>query len=843
MRRALVCVLAVVPFVPGCSCDDLFNEPDGGSFGGGSAGTQGRVSGTVTPFRGADSVKRPAPVEGSLKAAALAAVNAGRATAPPTPRTFLDRALTSPPRFGTSGRLLGVREPPRFIESELIVRMHEKLPAHEVLKRVAVPGLVASHAGFASDYLHLLRFRRDDGRPLTSSETRELVGPVARLRDVRFVELNHVRHPLAVPNDTLYSSMWHLVPINMPAAWDLEKGSTVAVTVAVVDTGITSHPDLDARVLPGADFIEDPDRAMDGDGRDSNATDPGRDLPNGQSSWHGTHCAGTIGAVTDNGAGIAGVNWNARIVPVRVLGKGGGTDFDIAAGLAWAAGVAVPGMPANANPAQVVSVSLGGQGQPSQTYQDAINSGAARNAIYVIAAGNDAVDAQDFTPCNQTGVLCIGATRFNGTRASYSNFGARIDVMAPGGEVSEDANGDGNPDGVLSTLKNDATGAPTYTFEQGTSMATPHVAGIVSLMKARNMGLTFAQAKQILTETANPASRCNEGCGAGLVNVHAALLRVSGMQPTGPARLSLSATDLFFTSAATSQTVSVSNLGGMPLNVTFTAGGANGSRLTVQGGGSRMVPAGQSASVQLSADLQGLPDGMTSAATIAVSSNGGSANIGVKLRPGGASGRPVAVALVHQVNGEWKVAGVSEATAVNAFSYTVSAPAGTYFLFAAQDANGNNQFEDGEPVGLWPNTDSPKSIVVTDGANLMGRNFVVAPQVNLSGDEARVIGTACTGDPMCGANGVCATGFPQGYCTQDCARTACPAGAKCLSGETVSICLDTCTGPRRGQSTCRANYVCEDDGSGAGVCIPACATIQDFCEAPQACNQASGYCE
>jgi serine protease len=154
----------------------------------------------------------------------------------------------------------------------------------------------------------------------------------------------------------------------------------------------------------------------------------------------------------------------------------------------------------------------------------------------------------------------------------------------------------------------------------------------------------------------------------------------------------------------------------------------------------------------------------------------------------------------------------------------------------------SSDLEDSEPIGLWPNTDSPKTIDVADGANLMGKNFVVAPQVNLSGEEARVIGTACTADSACGANGICGTGFPGGYCTKDCAKSACPAGSKCLSGEALSICLDTCTGPRAGQSTCRANYVCDDDGSGTGVCIPNCNSIMDFCDATQTCGT-NGYCQ
>src|SRR5439155_7037218 len=146
-------------------------------------------------------------------------------------------------------------------------------------------------------------------------------------------------------------------------------------------------------------------------------------------------------------------------------------------------------------------------------------------------------------------------------------YGARVDLMAPGGEVAEDSNGDGYPDGVLSTVKDDSNGMPAYKFMNGTSMATPHVAGIVSLLKSRIPSVTFAQAKQALTATANKDSQCSEGCGAGLVNVAAALQQLTGVGPTGPARLSLGTAELFFSPAQTQQVLQVTNTGGQTLDV------------------------------------------------------------------------------------------------------------------------------------------------------------------------------------------------------------------------------------------------------------------------------------
>ncbi|MFN7135528.1 MAG: S8 family serine peptidase, partial [Myxococcales bacterium] len=339
-------------------------------------------------------------------------------------------------------------------------------------------------------------------------------------------EVNWLEQALAVPRDSLYKYQWHYPQMQLPAAWDVTKGKE-SVIVAVVDTGIVQHADLGARVLAGFDMISDPAIAGDGDGRDDNPRDEGKDLPQGASSWHGTHVAGTIGALTDNNAGVAGVDWNCRIVPVRALGRGGGTGADIAAAMAWAVGVPVQGVKANASPAQVVNLSLGGDGPASQVYQDAIDEGNKRGAIFVIAAGNENENTSNKRPANQKNVLTVGAVGFTGSKASYSNFGAEVDVVAPGGEMAQDADGDGQPDGVLSTHA-DQKGATNFGYEQGTSMATPHVAGLVALMKSVNTALDHAKAEQILKETAVGAFKCSQGCGSGLVNATSGARTSSG---------------------------------------------------------------------------------------------------------------------------------------------------------------------------------------------------------------------------------------------------------------------------------------------------------------------------
>lgn len=800
----------------------------------------GTVNGSVRVFQGAQS-SRGSPMNAALKQQVLSKV---RVTADPhgsgaaAAAAKLVVAKPARPRLLVGGTVHGQHMPQVIRPGEVIVRFHEQLSAEEAVRRLRVQGLELTHGGFASEYLHLAKFRAARGRELSEGETRELVAKLAARPGVKFTEPNGVRHALVVPNDNLYPAMWHLPPINMPAAWDIERGLTNAVTVAVIDTGVFNHPDLSSRLLPGFDMVSDTAMALDGDGRDGDATDPGGDLPNGRSSWHGTHCAGTIGAHTDNGSGIAGVNWNARLVPVRVLGKGGGTDFDISAGMNWASGGTVPGVAANANPAPVVSMSLGGQGGPLQSYQDIIDAAAGRNSIFVIAAGNDNIDASSFTPCNQTGVLCIGATRFNGKRASYSNFGQRIDLMAPGGEVAEDSNGDGYPDGVLSTAKDDSDGTAAYAFENGTSMACPHVAGIVSLMKAKVPTLTFTQARNALVQTANTSSQCSEGCGAGLVDVVAALRQVSGTMATGPARLSLGAAELFFTPAQTQGQLQVSNTGGMPLDVTLAVGGAEAGRITLGATSFTLAP-GATRTVTVDANLGGLTAGTSTSALLRVSSNGGDASVNLKLRVHSAATRPAVIALVYQdTAGEWQIGGTVDAMP-EAFTYSVKAVPGRYYVFGVQDANGNGMFEDNEPVGLYPNNDSPKELTLIESQVIDNITFALAPQTDLTDTQATIIGTPCTADAAC-APGVCGTGFPGGYCTQDCARAACPLGARCVAGATVSVCLASCPGVRAGRSDCRAGYVCEDDGTGSGVCIPACA-IDDDC-APSTCNTATGYC-
>ncbi len=814
----LVAVLTLAVAGSGCT-----GGGGGGAGGGGGDGTTGRVSGKISVFQGSSAAAPPL---------SLAGVLAHRKPAPVRiPEELLCRDDQG---LSTSSRPAAVTE---WIPGAIIVRLDETATAAQALRKLQLPGVRIKHGGFASEYLHLLRVSELSGAPLTLGRTIELAAQLKKLPGVRFTEVDQWQHAFAVPNDKLYAAQWHYTALNLPAAWDVTTGSA-AIVVADIDTGIVPHPDLDPRVILGIDMISDPTNAGDGDGRDDNPLDMGGDGPNGGSTWHGSHTAGTIGAATNNDYGVAGVDWKAKLLPVRVLGVKGGDIFDIAAGMTWATGGAVPGSRQNTTPAVVVNMSLGGTSDASPTYQDAIDQGNNRGAVFVIAAGNSNEDAQRTIPCIQQGVICVGATRFSGTRASYSNFGAAVTVMAPGGEVSEDANGDTYPDGVLSTYR-DKDNMPIFYFNQGTSMATPHVTGIVALMKSVNGTVTSAQAKQFLVTTASAASKCNEGCGAGMVNAQAAVLAAKGTPPTGPAKLSCGTTELQFSRLAPTVTLGISNLGAQPLTVNATLTGADAAALSFPKGAGLTLAAGQSGGLDVTANLTGLTDG-THVAEVDLTSNGGNLNVNVKIKVGGATGKPASVGLAYQNGaGAWKVAGEASATPESGYAYSIDAPPGKYYVVGLIDENGNNMFEDAEPFGFYPTNDSPKQVEVIAGQALTQIDFPVVPHKPVN-DNSTTIGIACTN--MCPNNGVCVTAWPGGYCSKNCATDACPLGSSCIDSGTAKFCLAICTGPGAGQSNCRSGYVCYDDGTGKGSCLPACTTNAD-CGTNGSCNLATGYCQ
>ncbi|ASK95703.1 S8 family serine peptidase [Xanthomonas campestris pv. merremiae] len=415
-------------------------------------------------------------------------------------------------------------------------------------------------------------------RALDRAEAETLMRQLAADPNVQSVEVDQMLYPTLPPNDSRLSEQWAFgttnAGLNIRPAWDKATGANVVV--AVIDTGIVSHPDLDANILPGYDFISDATAARDGNGRDNNPADEGdRNSTSGcatsNSSWHGTHVAGTVAAVTNNTTGVAGTAFNAKVVPVRVLGRCGGSLSDIADAIIWASGGTVSGVPANPNAAEVINMSLGGGGTCSSTMQSAINGAVSRGTTVVVAAGNSAANVSGSLPANCANVIAVAATTSAGAKASYSNYGSGIDVSAPGS-------------GILSTLNSGTTtpGNASYASYNGTSMAAPHVAGVVALVQSvAPTTLTPAAVETLLKNTARALpGACSGGCGAGIVDadaaVTAAIAGSSGGGGGGTGNTLTNGTPVTGLGAAT----------GAELNYTITVPAGSGTLTVTTSGGS-----------------------------------------------------------------------------------------------------------------------------------------------------------------------------------------------------------------------------------------------------------------
>ncbi|MBB1416297.1 S8 family serine peptidase [Pseudoalteromonas sp. SG44-1] len=435
----------------------------------------------------------------------------------------------------------------------------------------------------ALDNHHVMRANKK----LSADEAQQYMQEVMASGNVEYIEIDQMLKPFATPNDPRYDDQWHYYEqaggLNLPTAWDTATGS--GVTVAVLDTGYRPHIDLNANILPGYDMISDTFVANDGGARDSDARDPGDAVSAGEcgnnnsaqgSSWHGTHVAGTVAAVTNNGEGVAGVAYDAKVVPVRVLGKCGGLTSDIADGIIWASGGSVSGVPANANPADVINMSLGGSGSCSSTTQNAINQARNNGTVIVIAAGNDNDNANNYNPGNCNGVVNVASVGRNGGRAYYSNYGTSIDVAAPGGAQSF-AN---DSEGVLST-HNSGSSSPSsdsYHYSQGTSMAAPHVAGVAALIKQAKPTATPDEIESILkSSTRSFPATCNN-CGTGIVDAAAAVAAASGgtTPPVGGSELLDGQAQTGLSGAASSDTFYTMTVPSGATNVTFTMSGGTG---------------------------------------------------------------------------------------------------------------------------------------------------------------------------------------------------------------------------------------------------------------------------
>lgn len=448
------------------------------------------------------------------------------------------------------------------------------------LKRVLGQARAASERARAlGQRTHLV----DYGRTLGADEAERIARRLAQRPEVEWVVPNQRERRLSVPQDPLFaatvmsSGQWWLFPAGgsnsndiehrrrgvpgVQSAWQGTLGGTRPV-VAVLDTGVTVHEDLGGALLPGRDFVSTVEYANDGDGWDDDPSDPGdwvseadrqarpglfADCEAQDSSWHGTIIAGLLAADTDNGLGVAAINWRGRVLPVRVAGKCGAEVADIIDGMRWAAGLPVLDdagreLPLNPNPARIINISFGSQSACNTAYQEAIDELASLGAVVVAAAGNEHGSVS--RPANCRRVVGVAALNRDGFKASYSNFGTQLTVATVGGDPRL-IGGWGfelGDDGLL-TVSNDGLRGPgtgRYGRDAGTSFAAPVVAGVIGLMLDRNPRLSVSQLIAGLRLSARPhvvsptlpscspqtPGRCicsTTTCGAGILDAATAL--------------------------------------------------------------------------------------------------------------------------------------------------------------------------------------------------------------------------------------------------------------------------------------------------------------------------------
>ncbi len=440
---------------------------------------------------------------------------------------------------------------------QLIIQFRDNpVRSQSVRRNHAVPGILLPDGRSVK----FLRPFGDDAmvvqlpEAVSLDEAQQIAAQLAKQAGIASVEPDRKFYPAeTTPNDPEYPAgadpvhdpgQWHLFEatagIGMPTAWDLSTGSA-SIVVAVLDTGIITHRDLSAaRLLPGYDFFSN--TALDNDGtpgRDSDPSDPGDATIDGEcgageigedSSWHGLSVAGVITATANNSTDIAGIDFNARLLPIRVLGKCGGDLSDVADAVRWAAGLPVAGVPNNPTPADVINLSLSGDGLCTAVEQSAIDAAVAAGAVVVAAAGNAAANVANVSPANCNNVIAVGAIARDGKIAAYTNIGLNVDLAAPGGDDPDPPDLVNNPPNGVLTLSNfglTTAGADAVAVIQGTSFSAAQVSAVSSLMLSRNGTLTPALLTDILKATARafPDPSCDTSlCGRGILDATAALV-------------------------------------------------------------------------------------------------------------------------------------------------------------------------------------------------------------------------------------------------------------------------------------------------------------------------------
>ena len=427
------------------------------------------------------------------------------------------------------------------------------------------------------------------------SEVKRIATKLAEHPDVLDAVPDRLFFPQLTPTDTLYPLQWNLTQasgINMPSAWDISTGFASTI-IAVLDTGYLNHTDLNGRWIGGYDFVSTTQRGNDGNVRDADAIDPGDwvtvaesttvggplfGCPDTISRWHGTVMAGIIAANANNN-GIAGINWNAKLLPVRVVGKCGGYESDIIDGMRWAVGIPVAGVPNNPNPAKILNVSLAAVGACSAAYQSAVDDVVNKGVVIIAAAGNnDNAPASNYSPGNCSGVINVGAVDKNGGLPSYANTGSIISVAAPGGIDTALNKITTTLDGGTTTALNDSI----YAGLIGTSISAAHASGVASLMLGVNANLRPIQVQNILKYSARAfpdaiplgsVANCNTSlCGGGILEATKALQSARAYQGNVPQVASYTTSkglrsdgQVFAWSGSTTSTTQRSDIAGVAL--------------------------------------------------------------------------------------------------------------------------------------------------------------------------------------------------------------------------------------------------------------------------------------
>jgi serine protease len=577
----------------------------------------------------------------------------------------------------------------------------------------AVLQLSANPSGFEK----LLAQKNPDA--LAKLRTLKAIKRLRQQPDIEYAEPNYRLRSMLTPTDPTYIYQWHYGAINLPQAWNITTGSS-DVIVAVVDSGVFSpHPDLQGQLVPGYDFISTTNTSNDGDGIDGDPTDPGDSIYVGSSSWHGTHVIGTVVAAMNNNEGGVGVAAGTKAMPLRAMGRGGGLSYDVLQAVRYAAGLENDSGTLPAQRADIINLSLGGGGY-SQASQDLYRAVRTRGVIVIAAAGNDNTE-EPMYPASYDGVVSVAASDFRGERAPYSNTGAFVDVTAPGGNMSVDRNNDGYSDGILSTGVQESGTAreKSYVFYQGTSMASPHVAGVAALMKSVHPDLTPDEFDSLIASGAITDDKGQPGrddqYGYGLIDAYRAVEAARALASGGTtAALLASSSILVFEGDVVEQVVSMRTVGSGAISITEVH-----TTEPWLSAAPRQVDGNRIGSYTVTVDRGSLPDGVYRGFVEFTTDVGTVVKVQVNMRVGefvpvGNAGF-LYVLLIDANLGAVTMVGQSAAVEGQYAYYFDDVPIGDYYIAAGSDINNDTYVcELGESCGFYPSV-GEETIVRVDG--------------------------------------------------------------------------------------------------------------------------------